>query len=635
MGKKILFLLLLAASGVFSAAAETEERVLSETDTVAGGHPLDEVVVTGTRNRTDIRHLPMTISIIGRNIIEERNTPYLLPVITSEVPGFFSTSRGIMGYGVSGGAAGNMSIRGISSSSGGLMVLVDGHPQYMGLMGHPVPDAYQSMVAERVEVIRGPASALYGSNAMGGVVNIVTRQMTDNGVETDLNAGYGSFNTFQGEISNRARKGGFSSMASGSYNRTDGHRRDFGFEQYGGYVRLGYDFTDKWGLGGDANITHFNASNPGETFSPLIDADQHVTRGAASLYLKNEHARSSGSVSVFYNWGRHKINDGYSADPDDDDGPKDYLFNSKDNMLGVSAFQNLRLFGGNTITVGFDYFRFGGKAWNAYFNGGEKSLADNSADEIAGYLGVRQTLLRIMTVDAAVRIDHHSNAGTEWVPQAGVSFNLDREIRLKLMASRGFRYPTIKEMYMFASANPDLEAESLWNYEVSFSQSFPDAGITYGANLFYIDGANMIYTGVINGRPKNVNSGHIDNAGAEMQFRYDINRNWSVNANYSYLHMKNPVPAAPQHKLHAGASFGMGRWSASSTIEYVNGLYTQTGSDVKTEDFVLWNVYGSFKAAEWIDIWVRGENLLASRYEIIAGFPMPKATFMGGFNINL
>lgn len=632
--KSVLFSLLL--SGLFLPFTVNAEEVFpAATDTVSGQHPLSEVVVTGTRNRTDTRLLPVSVSVIGRNEIEQRNTPYLLPVITSEVPGFFSTSRGIMGYGVSGGSAGNMSIRGISSSSGGVMVLVDGHPQYMGLMGHPVADAYQSMMAERVEVVRGPASALYGSNAMGGVVNIVTRKMSSDGAETDINAGYGSFNTFQGEISNRVRKNGFSSNISASYNRTDGHRRDFGFEQFGGYVKLGYDFSDKWQLGGDLNITHFNASNPGEVYDPLIDADQRVTRGMASLCLKNEYERSSGSVSVFYNWGRHKINDGYSANPGDDDLPKDYLFHSKDNMLGVSAFQNLMLFEGNTITLGVDYFRFGGKAWNAYFNGTEKELADNAEDEIAGYAGVRQTLFGFMTVDAAIRIDHHSKAGTEWVPQAGLSFNLKRDVRLKLMASRGFRYPTIREMYMFASANPDLKAESLWNYEVSFSQSFPEAGVSYGANVFYIDGANMIYTDVVNGRPKNVNSGAIDNTGVETQVRYEINRNWSVNANYSYLHMKNPVLAAPQHKLHAGASFSKGRWSVSSTIEYINGLYTRTGADAKTEDFVLWNVYGSFKATKWIDIWVRGENLLARRYEIIAGFPMPKATFMGGFNINI
>ena len=74
-------------------------------------------------------------------------------------------------------------------------------------MGHPIADAYQSMLAERVEVVRGPASVLYGSNAMGGVINIVTRKQREEGIRTDLQAAYGSYNTLQTELSNRIRKG--------------------------------------------------------------------------------------------------------------------------------------------------------------------------------------------------------------------------------------------------------------------------------------------------------------------------------------------------------------------------------------------------------------------------------------------
>ena len=186
-------------------------------------------VVTGTRNRTDPRHLPMTVSVVGRERIERSREASLLPLLTEQVPGLFTTARGVMGYGVSGGAAGQMSLRGIGGApqagvpTTGLLVLIDGHPQYMGLMGHPIADACQSMMAERVEVLRGPASVLYGSNAMGGVVNIVTRRQREEGVRTDLNAGYGSYNTLQTDLTNRVKAGRFTSVVSGSYNRTDGH----------------------------------------------------------------------------------------------------------------------------------------------------------------------------------------------------------------------------------------------------------------------------------------------------------------------------------------------------------------------------------------------------------------------------
>lgn len=119
-------------------------------------HQIGEVVVTGTRNRTDIRHLPMTVSVVGRGTIERTMQPSLLPVLTEQVPGLFTTARGVMGYGVSGGAAGGISLRGLSGGSARMMVLIDGHPQYSGIFGHPIADAYQTMLADRVEVLRGP-----------------------------------------------------------------------------------------------------------------------------------------------------------------------------------------------------------------------------------------------------------------------------------------------------------------------------------------------------------------------------------------------------------------------------------------------------------------------------------------------
>ena len=276
-------------------------------DSIQAGrnYMIDEVVVTGTRNETDVRHLPMTISVVGRQQIEKRYEPSLLPLLTEQVPGLFTTSRGIMGYGVSTGAAGGMSLRGIGGSpTAGLLVLIDGHPQYMGLMGHPIADAYQSMMAEKVEVLRGPASVLYGSNAMGGVINIVTRRQQEEGVKTNMQVGYGSYNTLQTEFSNRVKKGRFSSVVTGSYNRTDGHRPDMGFEQYGGYAKLGYDISSFWKIWGDVNVTHFNASNPGTIQVPLIDNDSRITRGMTSFALENHYEKTSGGLSFFYNWGR-------------------------------------------------------------------------------------------------------------------------------------------------------------------------------------------------------------------------------------------------------------------------------------------------------------------------------------------
>ena len=607
-----------------------------EADSLSVNRSLGELVVTGTRDETDVRHLSQTVSVIDRSVIEQSLQPSLLPVLTEQVPGLFVTSRGVMGYGVSDGAAGGISLRGLSGGNGRLMVLIDGHPQYAGIFGHPISDSYQSLLADRVEVLRGPASVLYGSNAMGGVVNIVTRKMHEDGVKTDLHAGYGSYNTLETELTNRIRKGRFSSVVSGSYNRTDGHRDNMQFEQYGGYAKLGYDLTANWSTYADVNVTHFNATYPGPVSAPLLEGDQRITRGVASFALENKYERTSGALSVFYNWGKHWINDGYT--PSAGESPQDGRFNSFDNMMGMSLYQSTQFFKGNRITFGFDWFRYGGEAWTEYVKGenaGTRSdLVDKYENEVAGYVDFRQDISRWLTLNAGLRVDHHSRVGTEWIPQAGVAFHLPKDMELKASATKGFRYPILREMYMFPPQNPDLKPESMWNYEIAFSQRLFGGRLHYGLNLFYIDGKNLIMTlPNPNGGMLNQNSGAIDNAGVELQAAYRINRCWSVDANYSYLHMKSPVIAAPEHKLYAGTNFTKGRWNVSSGIQYIAGLYTAVGDNPQTEDFVLWNVRGSFRATEWLSVWARGENLLAQRYEINAGYPMPKATFEGGVHL--
>ena len=202
--------------GCLISAASLQAQTSKDSAHVAKSFAINEVVVTGTRSETDVRHLPMTVSVVGRPQLEASQQASVLPVLNSQVPGFFSTSRGVMGYGVATGGSGQMSLRGIGGPAQaglpttGLLVLIDGHPQYMGLMGHPIADAYQTMMAERVEVLRGPASVLYGSNAMGGVINIVTRKMQEDGIRTNINIGAGSYGTLQTEATNRIRKGRFS-----------------------------------------------------------------------------------------------------------------------------------------------------------------------------------------------------------------------------------------------------------------------------------------------------------------------------------------------------------------------------------------------------------------------------------------
>ena len=608
---------------------------LSSGINLADSLALQEVVVTGTRNATDVRHLPMTVTVIGRDMLTAEHQTSVLPTVMREVPGLFVTSRSMMGYGVSTGAAGGINLRGITGGAGQLMVLIDGHPQYQGIYGHPISDSYQTLMAERVEVLRGPASVLYGSNAMGGVLNIVTRQVREDGIHTNVQLGTGSYGTVQAEASNQVRSGKFGSTVSAQYGRTDNHRPRMGFEQYGGYLKLGYDLNEHWNAYIDANLTHFNASYPGSTDKPMYEADQWITRGVVSAAIENHYGRTNGALSVYSNFGRHKIDDG-TTNPEQ---PTARYFRSKDALTGVSLYQSIQLFEGNRVTAGVDYMHIYGNAYYTSKQTGEildtpnKQSGRSYRNEIAGYVDFRQDLLSWLTIDIGARVDHHSITGTEFLPQGGIVVRPIETGEIKAMVSKGFRNPTMREMYLYPPSNTDLEPERLWNYELSWKHRLDD-GFTYGANLFYLKGDNMIQTMQVDGKPRNVNTGEIENWGVEVELKYPLGSYIDIRANSAYLHMKNKIIAAPEGMGYLGVDFHKSKWFASLGLQRVEDLYTSVGADETKENFWLLNASVTYAVTHNISLWARGENLLAQKYEINLGYPMPRATFMGGININ-
>lgn len=610
-------------AGHLTALAETEF-----TDSIG----LSEVVVTGSRNVTDIRHLPQTVTVVDHLKLTENQRTNVLPTLMEQVPGLMVTSRGMMGYGVSTGGSGGMMLRGISSGAGQVMVLIDGHPQYNGIFGHPIADAYPTMMTERVEVLRGPASMLYGSNAMGGVVNIVTRTSEADGSHGYVNLGAGSWGTLQGEAGYSLRHGKWRATASGQYVRSDNHRPNMGFEQYGGFAKVNYDITPHWNVFADASITHFNASYPGTTSAPMLDADQWITRGAIAIGIENHYRLTSGRLSIYDNFGRHKIDDGYDALTGS---PQTRLFRSSDALLGISWYQSAVLWSGARLTVGFDYQNIYGHAYYTDRQNGNvletpnKQSGEERNHELAGYVDLRQDLFTWLTAEAGVRYDHHTITGGEWIPQAGIVVRPLRSGELKLMASKGFRNPTMREMYLYPPSNTDLKPERMWSYELSWKHRIASGRLQYGINLFCIDADNIIQT--VN--RQNVNTGELNNKGIEFELQYRINSHWTLNTNHSWLDMRQPVLSAPKYKSHAGVTMRYGRWRANVGLTEVCGLYTAIGDNEHTEAFTLLNATVSYALCHPVTLWLKGDNLLAQRYEYIAGMPMPKATFMAGLNL--
>lgn len=591
---------------------------------------LKGVVVSANKIHVNRNSVPLSISVIEREEIEASSESALLPVLSERVPGLFVTEKGITGFGVSEGAAGTVNIRGVGQGNKVLM-LFDGQPQWAGLFGHSLPDTYVASDVEKVEVIRGPGSLLYGSNAMGGVVNIITRQHNQPGRRTQARIMYGSYNTQKYMINNGYNIGNFSSYISLNHDRTDGHRPDSKFHITNGFAKLGYKIDDHYKVTGDVSLAKFKNQNPGEITNPLIDNIMNILRGTTSFALENNYGKTSGALRAFYNWGHHKIDDGYNPGGT----PNPYLFYSDDHNAGFLLYQSFRLVKGNSFTVGIDYKNWGGHAWQDSINGNQNELVNKTVNEVAGYVIMQQDLFDKVSLNAGVRYEHNSIFGGEWIPQAGFTVRPFEGNVIKASLSKGFRSPNIREMYMFPPQNPDLKPERMMNYEVSIGQTFLDGNLFTELTAFFIDGQDMIETTRIDGRPKNVNTGTFMNKGIEFDSRYQILKNLSLDMNYSYLHTSKALLAAPAHKFFAGVMYAPGRFTFNVNVQSIFDLYINTADKVK-EDYTVLNAKAAYRFGtrdKGLNLFVKGENLTAARYSINEGFPMPKAIFMGGIDV--
>lgn len=616
---------------LFSAAVQAQIHQPSDSVTVRN-LSLDEVVVTGSRAPVPRDILPVPVSVVHRSTIERSAETNLLPVLAQHVPSLFVTSRGIAGYGVSTGSAGGINLRGFSGGAGRVLILIDGHPQYATIYGHPVADAYIASEAQRVEVSRGSASTLYGSNAMGGTINIITRSALADGNRLSARLIGGSYGTQRYTVTDSYRNKRFSGVISGNYERTDGHRADMGFESFSGYGKLGYEFTDQWKATGNVNITKSNSQNPGTVTSQLIDNKADVVRGMSGLSIENNYSNTSGALNFYYNWGDHEINDGYAPGGK----PREYLFNSTDYMAGVNIYQMFKIYENIVLTGGFDVKLYGG---NAYRNPETEIYADHiNLHEIAGYVMAQQKLGKSM-FEVGLRVENHKLYGTEFVPQAGFSLKATDQTNLKLSVSKGFRTPNFRELYMYASANEDLLPESSWSYDFTISQGLLDNRLGMELTLYYIKGDNIIesvetYPGSNINQNRNV--GEFTNKGVEFSLNYQIKNNLHVHANYSYLHLATPIAGAPKNKLYAGVNYSPGKFSFNAGAQLIDELILSArNNNVQTCSYLLVNTRTSYRPLKWLDIFVNGENLTARKYETMLGYPMPRATVMAGISLNI
>lgn len=610
-------ILTIIASAVFSSVMYGQEAA----DSILHLH---EVVVTGTNSPVQKNLLPYTVTVVGHERLESTGETQVLSAISGMVPSLFVTQRSIFGFGVSNGGSGGIKLRGVGNN-GTVLMMVDGQPQFAGIYSHHIADFYDKEYVERVEVLRGPGSVLYGSNAMGGTINVISKNPTENGVKTTISSQYGSYNTWLSSLTNTTRFGKFSSLVSASYNRTDGNVDNFDFKQVDAYAKVGYDFSGNWKANADYTFMNFKGNDP--IYPTLSDPEstdiyhQDIIRGEASVSVTNSYGTASGMARVYYSYGNHFIDD-----------PRH--FHSTDDRLGVMLYENFAPWKGSSATVGFDFDVYSGEIPVS----GGRPVSDTNLGAITGkkiveyspYVTFSQSFAGdMLNVNAGLRMANSDKFDTQWVPQFGFAVNPGMGFNIKGNLAMGYRNPSFRELYLYRMANPDLNPEKMMNYELSAGKYF-SRYFSVDLTLYYSRGTDMIQ--VVD--QKNVNTGKFINKGIEISANSHPLDNLRLYASYSYLHTSlDDLVGAPKNQYYLGAELTLRKkFNIAADLKGVGGLYVADG--IKNQNYALLNLKLNYEICRYLAIFTRLENITNARYIINRGYDMPGFTAMGGFKVN-
>ncbi len=608
-----------AASAILSAP------VVSGAEKADSARVLGELVVTGTNSEVPQKLLPYTVSVVNSRQLEATGQTQVLSAISGMVPSLFVSQRGIFGFGVSNGGSGHIKLRGVGGDrASAVLMMVDGQPQFAGIYSHHIADFYDKEYVERVEVLRGPGSVLYGSNAMAGTINVITKNASQRGVRTTIRSQYGSYNTWLSSLTNTVRYGKFSSLISLSYNRTDGNVKNFDFKQADGYAKVAYDFSDKWKTYIDYTLMNFRGNDP--IYPKLSNPEstdiyrQNIIRGEAAATVANNYGPVSGSARVYYSYGNHFVDD-----------PKH--FHSTDDRLGLILYENFKPWRGASATVGFDFDIYSGEipvsGGNSHTEGSMSTISRKKIIEYSPYITLSQSFLNdLLGLNAGLRMANSDMFDTQWIPQFGFSVNPGLDWTVKGNLAMGYRNPSFRELYLYRMANPDLQPEKMMNYEISVGKSFSryfSAEIT----AYYSKGDNMIQTV----DQKNQNTGKFINKGIELSAHsHPIDNLW-LNASYSYLHTSlDNLVGAPRNQYFLGVEWRPWKFlDVAADLKGVGDLYV--ADNIRNQNYAILNLKVTWDICRYVSVFVRLDNITDARYVINRGYDMPGFTAMGGFKV--
>ena len=616
---------------------------------------LPPVFVTSTRTEIPLDRVTTSASVITAKDIQARQAETVLEVLRS-VPGLDVVQTG------SRGTNATVSIRG--SESDQVLVLVDGVEVNSTTLGTFNFAHLTTENVERIEILRGAGGTLYGSQAIGGVINIITKRGRGPAeLGLSVEGGNGSTHRQTLTLNGGLQKLGYSftvaRLASDGFRPVNDDYRNLASS-----ARLDYSLTEDSALRG---IFRFNKTDTGlfNSNNFVSGARDPNSREAVSQYLgkleweqrifKQWDYRLSGSIF------KENIKDSDDPDPLSDCAsfglPCDSRTRSRFRpQISSAEFQTNYRFGEwSTTTFGTEFKRR--KASTSSSSDGVALGAINRAIRDMGYYLQEQISLlgdRLIVIPG-VRLDDHQTFGTEWSPSVSSSYLFpDTGTRIKAGYAEGFKAPTLNDLFFPAGfgcaafGNPNLGPEKSWELNAGVEQSLMQDRFKVGATYFHREVTDLIATGPTPDltdpafcvRAENLGKARFD--GAEWLMDLKLFSFLTISVNYAYLDWDTAdgrLLRKPHHRGNIGVNYTWERLRLNLETHIIgrrDDTRPTTGASVKVGSYTRFDLAGAYQLpmklehVKELSLFGKIENFFNKKYEEAEGFRARPLNFLLG-----
>ncbi|MBU4561000.1 TonB-dependent receptor [bacterium] len=596
---------------------------------------LGEVVITPTRTPKLLGDVSLHTTIITKEEIAKSGARNIGEVIEKET-GVKVDSWGAMG------AQTIMSMRGCSSKQ--VLILIDGQRMNC-IRGGDVNFAEFPLLehVERIEIVRGPGSALYGSGAMGGVINIITKDPPKKPTFS-YETSYATHNTFINKFSHGAKIKKFGYLLSGGQYQSQGHRLNSDYNAHDIFGKFTYDLTDWSKLILEGGYYNGEVGTPGAKAGwKANDPDNrlHTHRVWGSLGWKAKLGERSDLSLKAYGREEKLKNITHTAAP---------TFHRMD-TLGGEAEYSIKIGERNRLTLGADVHEDG---LDSVQPGVRPDIRHDLTTQ-AYWIQDEIKIFEPLTFTMGSRWDYHPAFGTEGSPKASLRYKVTKETTLRASVGKAYRAPTLDDLYAnvpgMGVGNPDLRPEKAWAWDVGIDQTFTK-NLLGKATFFRREVSNLIIWADEDGdntwNPTNVDSALI--WGIESELKAKFLKYFSSGIGYTWLETRHKTVGAnynnhlayyPMHKANAyleyKTKFGL---LARVEEEFVDSRFTTAANDKRTAElppYFLTNLRVEYTPEKHLKkhlTWYAGvNNLFNTYYEMRNNYPMPRRTGVVGMKI--